>query len=148
MTELQGAVGLAQLRKLDEVVRRQQYNRDSIWRSIKDLPGIVARDVPAGSVETADALVFEAPSADVARELRNRLVAAGLATKILPEAVTWHFAGTWSHMPELVAHHGDLTEAFPATAARLARCVSLPVVVKMDESVPARVRATIAPVLA
>lgn len=148
MTELQGAVGLAQLRKLDEVVRRQQYNRDSIWRSIKDLPGIVARDVPAGSVETADALVFETPSADVARELRNRLVAAGLATKILPEAVTWHFAGTWSHMPELVAHHGDLTEAFPATAARLARCVSLPVVVKMDESVPARVRATIAPVLA
>ncbi|MFN9951736.1 MAG: DegT/DnrJ/EryC1/StrS family aminotransferase, partial [bacterium] len=83
MTELQGAVGLAQLRKLDDVVRRQQSNRDAIWRAIKDLPGVVARDVPSGSVETADALVFETPSADVAREMRNRLVAAGLATKIL-----------------------------------------------------------------
>ena len=147
MTELQGAVGLAQLRKLDDVVRDQQKNRDAIWRSISDLPGVVARDVPAGAIETADALVFETPSPTVAREVRARLVAAGLATKILPEAVTWHFAGTWSHMPELVARHGDLSKAFPATAARLARCVSLPVTVKMDEGVPARVRAAITPVL-
>jgi len=147
MTELQGAVGLAQLRKLNEVVRHQQKNRDAIWRAISNLPGIVARDVPAGSVETADALVFETPSASVAREIRSRLVTAGLATKILPEAVTWHFAGTWSHMPELVARHGDLSNAFPATAARLARCVSLPVTVNMDEAVPARVRAAISSVL-
>ncbi|MDP4641539.1 MAG: DegT/DnrJ/EryC1/StrS family aminotransferase, partial [Ilumatobacteraceae bacterium] len=67
MTELQGAVGLAQLRKLDDVVRHQQKNRDAIWRSISDLPGVVARDVPAGSIETADALVFETPSPTVAR---------------------------------------------------------------------------------
>ena len=148
MTELQGAVGLAQLRKLNDVVRHQQKNRDAIWRSISDLPGVVARDVPVGSIETADALVFETPSSTVAREVRARLVAAGLATKILPEAFTWHFAGTWSHMPELVARHGDLSKAFPATAARLARCVSLPVTVNMDEGVPARVRAAITPVLA
>ena len=147
MTELQGAVGLAQLRKLNDVVRHQQKNRDAMWRAISNLPGIVARDVPAGSVETADALVFETPSASVAREIRSRLVTAGLATKILPEAVTWHFAGTWSHMPELVARHGDLSDAFPATAARLARCVSLPVTVNMDEAVPARVRAAISSVL-
>lgn len=148
MTELQGAVGLAQLRKLADVVKHQQKNRDAIWRAISDLPGVVARMVPEGSVETADALVFETPSASVARDVRSSLLAAGLATKILPEAVTWHFAGTWNHMPELVAHHGNLATAFPATAARLARCVSLPVVVKMDESVPAKVRAAISPVLA
>ncbi|MFZ9772808.1 MAG: DegT/DnrJ/EryC1/StrS family aminotransferase [Ilumatobacteraceae bacterium] len=147
MTELQGAVGLAQLRKLADVVRRQQSNRDAIWQSIRDLPGVVAREVPRGSVETADALVFESPSPEVARELRKRLVDAGLATKILPEAVTWHFAATWSHMPELVEHHGDLATAFPATAARLARCVSLPVMVNMEDSVPARVRAALASVL-
>ena len=147
MMELQGAVGLAQLRKLDEVVRRQRTNRDAIWRAIERLPGIVAREVPTGSYETADALVFETDSATIAREMRAKLVAAGLATKILPEAVTWHFAGTWTHMPELTAHHGDLSTAFPATSARLSRCVSLPVVVKMDEAVPARVRAAIAEVV-
>jgi 8-amino-3,8-dideoxy-alpha-D-manno-octulosonate transaminase len=147
MTELQGAVGIAQLRKLDGVVRRQCANRDAIQRAIADVPGVTAREVPTGSLETADALVFETPSASTAREVRGRLVSAGLSTKILPEAVTWHFAGTWTHMPELVARHGDLAAAFPATNARLARCVSLPVTVNMDEAVPARVRAAITPVL-
>lgn len=143
MTELQGAVGLAQLRKLDDVVERQRTNRDAIWRAISDLPDVTARDVPAGAYETADALVFETSSAATARDIRSQLVAAGLSTKILPEAVTWHFAGTWSHMPELVARHGDLATAFPVTAERLGRCVSLPVTVGMDEAVPARVRTAI-----
>lgn len=143
MNELQGAVGLAQLRKLDDVVRRQRTNRDALWRAIADLPGVIAREVPAGSHETADALVFETASAQVARDTRAALVASGLSTKILPEAVTWHFAGTWSHMPELVAKHGDLSKAFPATKARLARCVSLPITVKMDESTPAKMRRAI-----
>ncbi len=143
MNELQGAVGLAQLKKLDDVVRRQRTNRDALWRAIADLPGVIARDVPAGSHETADALVFETASAQVARDTRAALVASGLSTKILPEAVTWHFAGTWSHMPELVAKHGDLSKAFPATQARLARCVSLPITVKMDESTPAKMRRAI-----
>ena len=147
MTELQGAVGLAQLRKLNDVVRRQRTNRDAMWRAIADLPGVTPRAVPAESQETADALVFEVPAADVAREVRTRLLAAGSATKILPEAVTWHFAGTWTHMPELVATHGDLAAAFPTTASRLSRCVSLPVIVKMSEDLPARIRAAIAPAL-
>ena len=148
MTELQGAVGIAQLRKLADVVRRQRTNRDAMWRAVADLPGVVAREVPSGSHETADALVFETPSNSIAREVRGKLVAAGLSTKILPEAVTWHFAGTWTHMPELVARHGDLAAAFPATSARLARCVSLPVTVKMDESAPSRVRDALQSVLA
>jgi len=143
MNELQGAVGLAQLKKLNDVVRRQRTNRDALWRAIADLPGVIARDVPVGSHETADALVFETTSAQVARDTRAALVASGLSTKILPEAVTWHFAGTWSHMPELVARHGDLSQAFPATATRLSRCVSLPITVKMDESTPAKMRQAI-----
>ena len=148
MTELQGAVGLVQLRKLADVVKRQQSNRDAMWRAIHDLPGVIARVVPDGSIETADALVFETNSPQMAREMRAQLVAGGLSTKILPEAVTWHFAGTWTHMPELVAHHGDLATSFPATAERLARCVSLPVTVKMDEAVPAKIRAAISSVVA
>jgi 8-amino-3,8-dideoxy-alpha-D-manno-octulosonate transaminase len=147
MTELQGAVGLAQLRKLDDVVRRQRTNRDAMWRAIADLPDVKPRAVPTGSQETADALVFEVPEAEIAREIRTQLLAVGSATKILPEAVTWHFAGTWSHMPELVSAHGDLATAFPATAARLSRCVSLPVVVKMAEDVPVRIRTALTPVL-
>ena len=148
MTEMQGAVGLAQLKKLSHVVAMQRKNRDAMWAAIQNLPGIIPREVPVGSHETADALVFSVSDNATARQCRDALLAQGLSTKILPEAVTWHFAGTWTHMSELVdSHGGDLTKAFGPSRTRLERAVSLPVVVKMDETVPARLRTALAKVL-
>ncbi|MFM7337139.1 MAG: DegT/DnrJ/EryC1/StrS family aminotransferase, partial [Actinomycetota bacterium] len=101
-----------------------------------------------GSYETADALVFGVESGSTAKKCREALVEEGLSTKILPEAVTWHFAGTWTHMPELVARHGgDLSTQFQDSRKRLERAVSLPVVVKMDETVPARLHKALKKVL-
>ena len=141
MMELQGAVGIAQLKKLPGVVEAQRRNRDSLWQAISDLPGVQPRAVPEGAYETADALVFLASDSSAALRCRHELLAAGLATKILPEAYTWHFAGTWNHMPELVAAHGgNLDTAFPQSHAILSRAVSLPVGVKLAEDVPSRAR--------
>lgn len=144
MMELQGAVGLAQLKKLPGVVEAQRHNRDRLWQAISDLPGIEPRAVPSGSYETADALVFLVADSSVALRCRNELLGAGLATKILPEAYTWHFAGTWNHMPELVAaHDGNLQSAFPQSHAILSRAVSLPVGVNVAEDIPNRARRAI-----
>jgi len=92
--------------------------------------------------------VFCVPDAAAARRCRDSLLAVGLGTKILPEAVTWHFAGTWTHMPELVARHGDLASAFGASRARLERAVSLPFTVRMEDSVPGRMASAIGSALA
>ncbi len=144
MMELQGAVGIAQLKKLPGVVEAQRRNRDSLWRAISDLPGVQPGAVPEGAYETADALVFLAPDSSAALHCRHELLAAGLHTKILPEAYTWHFAGTWNHMPELVAAHGgNLNTAFPQSHSNLSRAVSLPVGVKLAEDVPSRARRAI-----
>jgi 8-amino-3,8-dideoxy-alpha-D-manno-octulosonate transaminase len=144
MSELQGAVGLAQLKKLDHVIEGQRRTRDAIWAVIKDLDGVSPRRVPDGAEETADALVFFVNSHRQALRCRAALLEAGLGTKILPEAHTWHFAGTWNHMPQLVAAHGgDLANAFPRTASLLQRSVSLPVFIRVADDVPARVRAAL-----
>jgi len=149
MMELQGAVGLAQLGKLDRVVEAQRRNHERLRTAIAGLAGLSFRTIPEGSQITADALVFYVADNATARHCRNALVAAGLGTKILPEAVTWHFAGTWDHMPSLVAAHGgDLRRAFPASRRWLDRAVALPVTVKMAEDVPARVRDALKTVLA
>lgn len=141
MSELQGAVGIAQLKKLDAVLEGQRLSRTAIWNQIKDLPGVTPREVPPGSEETADALVFFVRDRDTALRCRASLVATGLGTKILPEAYTWHFAGTWTHMPPLVAAHGGaLGQAFPQTTALLSRAVSLPVLIRHSADVPVRVR--------
>jgi len=149
MMELQGAVGLAQLAKLDRVVAGQRASKALLGQAIADLPGLSFRNVPEGSEETADAIVFYVKDRETARACRLALVAAGLGTKILPEAITWHFAGTWGHMPSLVAAHGgDLSAAFPESRARLDRSVALPVTVNIAADLPGRVRAALQPVLA
>lgn len=142
MMELQGAVGLAQLRKLPDIVAAQRSNRDLMQSAVVDLPGVRLRNAPDNCFDTADALVFSVQDNATALRCRASLLKQGISTKILPEATTWHFAGTWSHMPELVhAHGGDLSKAFPRTAELLGRAVSLPVTVKMAPDFPDRIRA-------
>ena len=138
--ELQGAVGLAQLRKLPAVVAAQRVNRDAVLAAIADIRGITLRVEPQGSNGTADAVVFNVPDKAAALRCRAALLEQTISTKILPEATTWHFAETWTHMPELVAAHGGtLTEAFPRSRARLEASVSLPVFVNMAADFPSRV---------
>ena len=141
MMELQGAVGLAQLRKLPGVVAAQRANRDRLWNVIQDLPGINRRAAPATAMDSADALVFTVADKPTALACRAALLENGVSTKILPEATTWHFAGTWSHMPQLVAMHGpDLGNAFPRSKQLLERAVSLPVTVRMADTLPQTIR--------
>lgn len=149
MMELQGAVGLAQLKKLPAVVAAQRENKSAVWQAIADLPGIEARTVPEGSYETADALVFLVRDNRTARRCRDELLQLGLATKILPEAYSWHFSGTWDHMPELVnAHGGALKKAFQASDKILSRAVSLPVGVKLADDAPEKIRSALRRALA
>lgn len=147
MMELQGAIGLAQLRKLPSVIEAQRTNRDAIWREISDLPGLTARDMPIGSFDTADALVFLVQDASLALRCRAALLQVGISTKILPEAYTWHFAGTWTHMRELVTTHGNLAEAFGRSRSWLSRAVSLPVAVTMGADTPTKIRGALSKVL-
>ena len=148
MTELQGAVGLAQLGKLDRVIAAQRENKAKLTAALGDLAGLTWRAIPEGSEETADALIFFAESHATARRCRQRLLEEGLGTKILPEAITWHFAGTWNHMQELVAAgSGDLASRFRRSAGLLERAVALPVSVSMDEDVPERARRALMPEL-
>ena len=145
MMELQGAIGLAQLSKLDFVIKSQRNNRDLIWNEIKKIDGVLPRDMPEGSYDTADALVFFLPDNKHAKKCRENLLLDNLGTKILPEAYTWHFAGTWDHMPELVKrHNNDLSSAFNESESILKRAVALPIsVAPLDDDVPVRIRSAI-----
>jgi 8-amino-3,8-dideoxy-alpha-D-manno-octulosonate transaminase len=134
MTEMQGAVGLAQLKKLNTVVTAQRTNKEKIEQVLKKFANnIELRAVPEGSYETADAVVFFVKSPELAISCRENLLASGLGTKILPEAVTWHFAATWTHMPALVQQYPNLANAFPASKSLLDCSVALPVTVKMGD---------------
>ena len=127
MNELQGAIGLAQLRKLDKVVTGQRKNAKRILPVLKKYP-ITLRTSPKGSKETFDSLVFFVSSPKLATRCRNELLAEGVGTKILPEALIWHFAGSWSHMPQLFKKYSkNIKKSFPKSYSYLNKAVSIPI---------------------
>lgn len=139
MSELQGAVGIAQLRKLDEIVRAQ---RDSAQR-IRDVfrsSGIEDfRRVVDGGEPTDDAVVVFLESAEQAAFLRRCLADFDLATKILPEAISWHFAGSWNHIRELETSHGKVSfESWPQSSDVLSRALAVSVPGRMPDDYSSR----------
>ena len=139
MMEIQGAIGRAQLKKLSSVVGIQRSNCEKIWTKLKNLEGVTRRMEHEGSNGTADALVIELENAVKANEVRHLLQEKGINTKILPEAITWHFAGLWEHIPELNNGENLLRDELMRSEKRLRRCVALPTSVKFDDQIPQKI---------
>ena len=133
MTEMQAAVGLAQLRKLDLIVKKQRENHDKIWNKIKNIPGITKRLYPSKSKISADALIFFVKNRKEAIKCRESLIKEGISTKILPEAYTWHFAKEWTHIKKLRKKHRNLNKSFAKSETLIKKSVSLPIFVKTSD---------------
>jgi 8-amino-3,8-dideoxy-alpha-D-manno-octulosonate transaminase len=135
MMELQGAIGLAQLKKLDYALQRQRENKRRIKNGIRDLRGISFRDLPDPDGEIGDALVFFLDDDGSALGCSARLHGVGIGTKNLPDAIRWHYAGTWDHMlPFFERYRGrDLMQEWPVSTDIIRRAIALPVLVRMEE---------------
>ena len=131
MMELQGAVGIAQLNKLSKIVESQRNNFKKLKDALSDIKEISFRESPDTSYETADALIFFVKSKELAIKCRESLLNIGFSTKILPEAYSWHFAGSWTHMETLSKSHSNkLKNAFKISEKIISKAVSLPITVK------------------
>ena len=94
MTELAGAVLLAQVRKLDAIRSHLRANKAIVKSALSDLPGIEFRELvdPEGDVATHCVVVF--PTAAIARS-----VAADLASITLDKS-GWHVYANMEHVLE------------------------------------------------
>lgn len=140
MTELQGAVGIAQLKKLSNVIKSQRKNKMAIQNELKEIKNIEFRHLPKNSYETADALIFFTKDKSTAVNCRDELVKKNLNTKILPEAYTWHFAGTWHHIKEIFESNSDLENKLNSSRELLSRAVSIPITVNMKKDTPIKIK--------
>tara|TARA_Y100000590_G_scaffold470736_1_gene669014 strand:- start:10015 stop:11172 length:1158 start_codon:yes stop_codon:yes gene_type:complete len=143
MNEMQGAVGIAQLKKLKLIIRRQNKNHNLIWKKIKKIPEIEKREYPKHSTISGDALIIFMKNKKSALACRQELLKNSISTKILPEANKWHFAAQWEHMKELKKKHPKLRSEFKKSKAFLDRAVSIPIFVKMQKDFPKRVKKAI-----
>ena len=136
MNEMQGAVGIAQLKKLKFIINKQRKNHDLIWNQIKQISGITKRAYPEQSYISADSLIIYVKNKKIALKCRQELLKQKISTKILPEAYKWHFASEWNHIKELRKKYPNLKKKFKKSRKLLDKSVSIPIFVNMENGTP------------
>lgn len=142
MTEVQGVLGLVQLEKLEHILSAQRKNKVALKEGIADC-GFEFRRLLDADGELGDTLIFFLPNREAATRFATKLGERKVGTKNLPDALTWHYAGTWHHLfhdfPSLQA----CDTLWPKSDALLRRAIALPVMVKMSDAEIDRIVTTV-----
>jgi 8-amino-3,8-dideoxy-alpha-D-manno-octulosonate transaminase len=96
MNELQGALGLAQLHKLDYIVAEQKKNKQIIKDALGQVPGVKFRTLPDPAGDSATFLAFNLPEEGLAQRFQNMLSAEGVDT-VCYKRNLWHYVPNWEH---------------------------------------------------
>jgi 8-amino-3,8-dideoxy-alpha-D-manno-octulosonate transaminase len=132
MMEIQGCIGLAQLRKLDQIIHLQRANKEQLKAKMQS-SGIrwrFRRILDSG--EIGDSLIFQLPDRDITQRFLIKMKEQGLSTKNLPDAMRWHFAKHWGHMFERYGCYVDSYQSeWSQTANLLETSIAIPIMVKM-----------------
>ena len=132
MTELQGAIGIVQLKKLDMIINNQRANKKKLLSLISNLPFEFRKIIDEG--ELGDAIIFFLDSKKQADEFVNRMKEESLGTKNIPDAMRWHFAKHWNHMFKKYEWYKDSYQTqWKQSSDILERAVALPVMTKMTD---------------
>ena len=97
MMELQGALGLAQLAKLDGIVAAQKVNKAKMREAIAGIPGVSFRTQVDADGDSATFLAFFLPNADKAKAVNFVLREHGAGAVYFAEN-TWHYYPQWEHL--------------------------------------------------
>ena len=115
ISELNAAVGLAQLRKLDKILDIQRRHRDRIKAAMADLDGLRFRKIPDEAGDSATFLSFLLPGEAQARQAAKALNDAGADGCFYWYDNNWHYFRRWDHLKGLCC-------AAPLPAARYGQC--------------------------
>ena len=96
MNEIQGALGLAQLRKLPTIIAEQRKNKATIKEALGNVPGVGFRNIPDPDGDTATFLGFNLPEEGMAEKFQKALGAEGVDTVCFKKN-SWHYLPNWEH---------------------------------------------------
>ncbi len=147
MMELQGAIGLAQLAKLDSMVAAQKKNKAVLREAAAGIDGVTFRTLLDEEGDSATFLAFMLPDRERAAEVNAVLRGEGVGAINFGEN-TWHFYPRWEHLAGgrtlcktgwPFSAHGKRRilydpDALPASAELMGRTLVYQVPVRMDEA--------------
>ncbi len=101
ISELHAAVGLAQLRRLDEFVAIQKKNYAIIREALSQIPEVTFRRVPEGGEESYSFLSFFLPDLETSRKVIQAFKENGIDACWNYYDNNWHYIRKWDHLKEL-----------------------------------------------
>ena len=156
MMEIQGAIGLAQLAKLNGIVAAQQKNKQFYQEAVSVLPGVSFREIldPAG--DSATFLTFLLPDKGKAQAVNAILRQEG-AGAIQWAENNWHYYPRWEHLLEGKTYchggwpfqaHGKRRvmydpQALPASAAIMERALTYQVPILLGDEQKTKIAAAL-----
>jgi 8-amino-3,8-dideoxy-alpha-D-manno-octulosonate transaminase len=146
MMELQGAMGLAQLAKLDGMCEAQRKHKAIFKEAASAIPGVSFREILDEAGDSATFFAFMLPDGEQASKV-NQVLRDNGAGAINFGANSWHFYPKWEHLLQgkTLCHNGwpfDAhgkrrfiydPEALPASAELMSRTLVYQVPVKLSD---------------
>jgi len=145
ISELHAAVGLAQIKRLNEFLEIQKRNHSQLKNILSQVPEISFRKIPDPAGDSCTFLSWFLPTEEITRTVVSEFKTQG----ILPGNFywydnNWHYIRRWDHLKNAAAlnHlHPDLkekiiqyaTKDFSASDAVMSRCISTAISLLWDE---------------
>jgi len=101
ISELNAAVGLAQLRKLDLILATQRRIKKTIKDALAAQTDIIFRRIPDEEGDSATFLTFFLPDQSTARETIKSLTQAGVDGCFYWYDNNWHYLRQWKHLKKM-----------------------------------------------
>ena len=101
ISEMNAAVGVAQIRRLDDFLRIQENNYRILENALRELEGIEFRTIPETGMQNYSFLNLFLPSEDLARKAHKELSTAGIDGCFYWYDNNWHYYRKWEHLREL-----------------------------------------------
>ena len=98
ISELNAAVGVAQLRKLNAILTRQRENKSAIKQALAHIPKVTFRALPDEAGDSATFLSFMLPDEATARKAARKLADAGVDGCFYYYDNNWHYFRRWHHL--------------------------------------------------
>ncbi len=129
-TELNACIGIAQLKKIDKILKKNLQFYLMYENMLKNFDQIQIRQIPTKSSPLGDCIIFSFPKIEQTRKFVRLLKINNLPTKNLPDAIEWHFSIYWDHIFKLFnIKKNKLRNMFKKSQKILFSSVAIPIYV-------------------
>jgi 8-amino-3,8-dideoxy-alpha-D-manno-octulosonate transaminase len=101
ISELNAAIGLAQVRKLDSILERQRANKKVFEEVLGSIEGVTFRDIPDNEGDSSTFFSFFLPTEELTRAAMKAFADAGIAGTQYWYDNNFHYIKNWQHLKDL-----------------------------------------------